>query len=109
MRSKAEPAMVIAIRPTGIVVLMLAGWLGCLPRTVWRTSRQLSEGYLEGRMRKSTVLADAAVGFKGAVAVGWDDEAGRRQRLTEIRDPGGERRPLFGVGEGPAEAVAGVK
>ena len=36
-------------------------------------------------------------------------EAGRRQRLAEVRDPGGECRHLFGVGEGPAEAVAEAK
>ncbi len=31
-------------------------------------------------------------------------ETGRRQRLVGIHDPGGERRRLFGVGKGPAEA-----
>ena len=44
MQSKAEPAMMMTIKPTGMVVLMLAGWWGCLPRAFWRNSVQLSEG-----------------------------------------------------------------
>ncbi len=40
---------------------------------------------------------------------GWAGEAGRRRKLFALHDPGGERRLLFGVGEGPAEAVAEAK
>ena len=60
-------------------------------------------------MRKFTVLAALGWGLKGAAAGRWGDEAGRRQRLVGMHDPGGKRRHLFGVGEGPAEAVAGAK
>jgi hypothetical protein len=61
------------------------------------------------RMRKLTALAASAWGFRGVPPGGWISEAGRRQRLIQIRNPGGVCRRLFGVGEGPAEAVAGAK
>ncbi len=48
-------------------------------------------------------------GFRGGLARRRGGEDGRRQRLFGICDPGGERRHLFGVGEGPAEAAAGAK
>jgi hypothetical protein len=101
--------MMMATTPTGIVMLMLAGWLGRLPRAVWRTSRQLSEGYLEGRMRKLTLLDDAVRGFGGAAASDGVGEADRRHRVIGLSHLGGERRRLFGAGEGPAEAAAEAK
>lgn len=55
------------------------------------------------------MLAALGWGLRGAAAEGWDGNASRRQRLTGIRDPGGERHHLFGVGEGLAEAAAGAK
>ncbi len=61
------------------------------------------------RMRKFTLLDAAAGGFRGVPATGWGGEDGRRQRLIGIHDPSGERRLLFGVGEGPTEAVAEAK
>ena len=48
-------------------------------------------------------------GFGGAAEGSWVGQAGRRQRLAGVRDPGGVRRHLFGVGEGPAEAGAEAK
>jgi hypothetical protein len=60
-------------------------------------------------MRKSTLLADPGGGFRGVPSEGWVGEVGRRQRLAGVHDSGGERRLLFGVGEGPAEAVAEAK
>ena len=45
-------------------------------------------------------------GLGGAAEGSWVGQAGRRQRLVGTRVPGGERRHLFGVGEGPAEAEA---
>jgi len=62
-----------------------------------------------GRIRKLTVLSGTSRGPRRMSARGHDDETGRRQRLTGIRNPGGVRRHLFGVGEGPAEAVAEAK
>ena len=59
--------------------------------------------------RMFTLLAGPPEGFRGVPAGGWAGEAGRRQRLVGIRDPGGIRRRLFGVGEGPAKAVAEAK
>ena len=61
------------------------------------------------RMRKFTLLGDAMRGFGGAAAERRAGEVGRRQRLVGIRDCGGERRHLFGAGEGPTEAVAEAK
>jgi len=62
-----------------------------------------------GRMNKLTFLGGTAGSLRGAGARGWTGEVGRRQRLIGMREPGGERRHLFGVGEGPAEAVAGAR
>ena len=62
-----------------------------------------------GRMRKLTVLGGRVRQFRGAVAEGWGGETGRRQRLVGMPDAGGKRRHLFGVGEGPTEAVAEAK
>ncbi len=61
------------------------------------------------RMSIYTLLADPAGGFRGGPAGEWDDETGRRQRLIGVHDPCGERRLLFGAGEGPAKAVAKAK
>lgn len=61
------------------------------------------------RMNKFTLLDDAMRGFGGAAAGGEVGEAGRQRQLVGLRDPGGVRRRLFGVGEGPAEAVAEAK
>ena len=61
------------------------------------------------RMSKFTLLAGPAEGCRGGPPGGWGGKAGRRQRLLGVRDPGGERRLLFGVGDGSAEAIAGVK
>jgi hypothetical protein len=61
------------------------------------------------RMNMFTVLAGPAGGFGAVAAGGRVGEAGRRQRLTGVHDPGGQHRRLFGVGEGPTEAVAEAK
>jgi hypothetical protein len=74
-----------------------------------RALEALPESYLAERTNKFTVLADRGRSFRGMAAVGWIGQAGRRQCLAEVRDPGGVRRHLFGVGEGPAEAIAGAK
>ncbi len=61
------------------------------------------------RMNKLTALGGRVRSFRGAAVGEWVGEAGRRQRLLRIGDAGGERRRLFGVGEGPTEAVAEAK
>ena len=77
-----------------------------LPGAAWRASELLPEGRLMERMNMFTLLADPAEGCRGGTPGGWGGKAGRRQRFVGVRDSGGERRHLFGVGEGPAEAVA---
>ncbi len=72
--------MMVTRKPTGMVVLMLAGWLGCLPRAARRTLEVLPEGRLMGRMNKLTLLDDAVGGFGGATEGGWAGEAGRLRR-----------------------------
>ncbi len=62
-----------------------------------------------GWMRKLTLLDDAVRGFGGAAATGWVGATGQRQHSVGMHHPGGERRHLFGVGEGLAEAVAEAK
>ena len=62
-----------------------------------------------GKMNKLTALGGTPRGLRGVLPRGRGDGAGRRQRLVGIRDPGGKRRRLFGVGGGPAEAGAGAK
>jgi len=61
------------------------------------------------RTRKSPLLDDAGQGFGGAAAEGRVNETDRQRQLLRLYDAGGERRRLFGVGEGPAEPVAGAK
>jgi hypothetical protein len=61
------------------------------------------------RMNMFTLLAGPGGGCRDGPARRRGDEAGRRQRLVGVHDPGGVRRLLFGIGEGPAEAVAGAK
>ncbi len=61
------------------------------------------------RMNKLTALHAAPEGFRVAAVGRWVSGAGRRQRLIGMHHPGSERCHLFGVGGGPAEAVAGAK
>jgi len=60
-------------------------------------------------MNMFTLLDDAVRGFGGAAAREWAGKADRQRQLLGLHDPGGGRRHLFGVGEGPAEAAAGAK
>ncbi len=99
-----ELKVMMKANPMGMLWITLARWRSSLLKGTWRTPKAPSVGYPMGWTSEFTLLGDAMRGFGGAAAVGWHDEAGRGQRLTEIRDPGGERRYLFGVGEGPAEA-----
>ena len=85
------------------------GWLDHLLRTARWIRKGLPEGRLIDRTRKFTLLDDAVRGFGGAAAKGWTGETVRQRQLSGMHHLGGERRPLFGVGEGPAEAVAGAK
>ena len=91
MQSKAAPTMTMTEKPTGIVKLMLAGWLGHLPRTVWRTSGQLCEGRLMDRMREFTVLRGLAMGGHG-LEKGRCSRRGYWTRLKELV-PRNHRRP----------------
>jgi hypothetical protein len=61
------------------------------------------------KMNKFTLLDAAVGGFRVWPAGERGGEDGRRQRLMGAHDPSGERRLLFGVGEGPTEAAAGAK
>ena len=100
---------VMKVKPMGMLWMMPAGWSDHLARADRWAQKGLPEGRLVARMRKFTLLDDAVRGFRAVPAEGWVGEAGRRQRLVGIHDPGGERRRLFGVGEGPAEGVAEAK
>jgi hypothetical protein len=62
-----------------------------------------------GRMNELTVLGATLRGFGGVPPGRSIGDASRRQRLTGSCDPGGGRSHLFGVGEGPAKAVAEAK
>jgi hypothetical protein len=93
-------------KPMGMLWMMPAGWLDDLPGVASQVTEPLSEGRLIARMNKFTLLDGAIRAFGGAAGGRPVGEVGRRQRLTGIPDPGGESRHLFGVGEGPAVAVA---
>jgi len=93
----------------GMPWMIPAGWLDDLPGAASEALEAPPERHLTHGTNIYALLDDAVRGFGGAAAEGWDDEAGRRQRVTRRSDSGGERRHLFGVGEGPAEAVAGAK
>jgi hypothetical protein len=71
-----------------------------LPGAASRTREALPERHLTHEMNKFTLLDDAVGGFGCRDRGVWGDEDGWRQRLVGIHDP------PFGVGEGPAEAVA---
>jgi hypothetical protein len=107
--SKEERGEAVITKPTGMIVLMLPTWLSRPATAAWRALEALSEGGLVARMNKFTLLGDAKWAFGRAAESSGVGEAGRRQRLAGIHDPGGERRHLFGAGEGPAEAVAEAK
>ena len=86
-----------------------AGWLDDLPGAASQALEALPECHLGAGTNKFTLLASPAGGIGRPAAGGWVGKASRRQRLTGVCDPGGERRHLFGVGEGPTEAVAEAK
>ena len=93
----------------GMLWMTPAGRLNDLPRAASRTHEALPERHITHGTNMFTLLDDAVRGFRGGPAVGSVGQAGRRQRFVGIHDPGGERRHLFGVGEGPVEAGAGAK
>ncbi len=95
-------------RPTGIL-WMTPAWPDQPLGTARRVQKGLLQDHLLNRMREFTLLDDAVQGFGGAAAGRWVGETDRQRQLTGMYDPGGERRRLFGIGEGPAEAVAGAK
>ncbi len=85
------------------------GWRNHLPGVASQALEALPEGRLMGRMRKLTLLVAPAWGIGRHAAGGWSGEGGRRQPVVGLDGSGGERRHLFGVGEGPTEAVAEAK
>ena len=87
----------------GTIGMMLVGRLNCLSRVPWRALGALSEAGLMLQMNKLTLLDNAMRGLGRSVTGGWAGDAGRRQ-LAGGRDLDGERRRLFGVGKGLAEA-----
>ena len=101
--------MAVQANPMGMLWMMLAGQADhSLGTTRWAHER-LAQGLPMDRTNKFTLLDDAMPVFGGAATAGWVSQADSREQLLGSRQPGGERRRLFGVGEGPAEAVAGVK
>ena len=93
----------------GMLWMVSAGWVNHLPGVHWRAPELLSEGLPRDRTNKCTLLDDAMQGFGGAAASDGIGEADRQRRVIGLSHPGGERRHLFGAGEGPAEAVAEAK
>jgi hypothetical protein len=100
------PGVVTEVKPRGMLWMMSAAWRNLPPGALWRAPRALLEGRSVARTNKFTLLDDVVRVSGGAAAEGWVGDAGRRQRLTGIHDPGGECRHLFGADEGPAEAGA---
>ena len=96
-------------KPMGMLWMIPAGWLNHLPGAAGRVSKAPPEGHVMHGTNKFTLLDDAVRGFGGAAESGLAGEADRRRQPIGLRDPGGQRRRLFGVGEGPAEAVAEAK
>jgi hypothetical protein len=100
---------VTEVKSRGMLWMMSAAWRNLPPGALWRAPRALLEGRSVARTNKFTLLDDVVRVSGGAAAEGWVGDAGRRQRLTGIHDPGGECRHLFGADEGPAEAGAKQK
>ena len=97
------------VNPIGMLWMMPAGRRNRLLAVAWRALRALPQGHLMTWTNKFTLLDDAVRGIGGAAAEGQVGEAGQQRQLLRLYDVGDERRRLFGVGEGPAEAVAGAK
>jgi hypothetical protein len=96
-------------KPRGILWMMAAAWWNPLPGVLWRGRKALPEGRSVARMNKLTLLDHVVWGFWSLAGRGRIGRASRRGHLTGVRDPGVERRHLFGVGEGPAEDVTEAK
>jgi hypothetical protein len=101
--------VVIEAKPIGMLWMTPAGRPDHLLRMARRAQKDLPESRLVARMNKFTLLDDAVRGFGGAAAEGWVSETDRQRQLTGMHDADGERRHLFGTGEGPTEAVAEAK
>ncbi len=97
------------IEPIGMLGMIRAERPDHRPRAARWTDECPLKGRLMDGMRKFTLLGGPAGDISHSAAGGWAGEAGRRRKLFALHDPGGERRLLFGVGEGPAEAVAEAK
>lgn len=97
------------MKTAGMLWTVPVRWLDDLPGAASRILEALPEGHLAHGTNMFTLLDDAAGSFGGVPAGGWVGEISRRQRPAGIRDPGGERRHLFGAGEGLTKAVAEAK
>jgi len=77
------------------------------PDHLLRTDRRVEQGPPNGYLAHEYVYASARCrgGFRGVPAGGWGGEVSERQYVAGVHDSGGERRLLFGAGEGPTEAV----
>ena len=93
----------------GMPWMVPAGWRNRLPEVPWRALEALPEGRLGHGMNKFTLLGDAAGGLGGGPAGRWGSEDGRQRQVVGVHHASGERRHLFGAGEGPTEAVAAAK
>jgi hypothetical protein len=96
-------------KPRGMLWMMSAAWRNLPPGALWRAPRALLEGCLVARTNKFTLLDDAMGGSGGAATGTGTGKAGRQRQVARLHDAGGERRHLFGVGEGPAAAVVGAE
>ncbi len=104
-----ELGVLMKAKPMRMLWMVPAGWLNDLPGAASRPFDALPEHHKTHGTNKFTLLDDAVRGIGGAAAGRRIDETGWRQRLVRVHHPSGECRHLFGVGEGPAEAIAGAK
>ena len=80
-----------------------------MPAATRQGWKPLQEGRLIDGMNKFTLLGSTVRGFEDGTASDEVGEGRRRRQLAEVPHSGGVRRCLFGVGEGPTEAVAEAK
>jgi hypothetical protein len=95
--------------PMGMLWMIPTGWPDHPLKAAWPGRKVPPQGSSVARMNKFTLLEDATGDCGGAATGRGTGKAGPRRQAARLHDAGGERRHLFGAGEGSAEAATEAK